>query len=68
VGPPDGMPVVFWHALGPGHSGASFAVAAEPLARAGYRALAIDAPRFGRLAARARRGLRARRARGSCGP
>ena len=48
LGAPDGMPIVFWHGLGPGHSGATFAVAAEPLARAGYRVLAIDAPGFGR--------------------
>jgi pimeloyl-ACP methyl ester carboxylesterase len=48
LGTPDGVPFVFWHALGPGHSGATFAVAAEPLARAGYRVLAIDAPGFGR--------------------
>ncbi len=48
LGAPDDIPIVFWHGLGPGHSGATFAVAAEPLARAGYRVLAIDAPGFGR--------------------
>jgi pimeloyl-ACP methyl ester carboxylesterase len=47
-GPPDGMPFLFWHALGPGHSGSSVAVAAEPLVRAGFRVLGIDAPGFGR--------------------
>jgi pimeloyl-ACP methyl ester carboxylesterase len=47
-GLPDGMPLLFWHALGPGHSGSSFAVAAEPLATAGRRVLAVDAPGFGR--------------------
>jgi pimeloyl-ACP methyl ester carboxylesterase len=47
-GPPDGMPFLFWHALGPGHSGSSVAVAAEPLAATGFRVLGIDAPGFGR--------------------
>jgi pimeloyl-ACP methyl ester carboxylesterase len=47
LGPPDGMPFLFWHALGPGHSGSSVRVAAEPLAAAGFRVLGIDAPGFG---------------------
>ena len=47
-GDPTATPIVFWHALGPGHSGASIAVAAEPLAAAGFRVLGIDAPGFGR--------------------
>jgi pimeloyl-ACP methyl ester carboxylesterase len=47
-GPPAGVPVLFWHALGPGHSGSSFAIAAAPLATAGCRVLAVDAPGFGR--------------------
>lgn len=47
-GDPAGMPFLFWHALGPGHSGASIAVTAEPLAAAGFRVVAPDAPGFGR--------------------
>jgi pimeloyl-ACP methyl ester carboxylesterase len=50
-GDPAARPLLFWHALGPGHSGASFAVAAGPLAEAGFRVLAIDGPGFGRSAA-----------------
>ena len=46
-----GIPFLFWHALGPGHSGASVAVAAEPLVAAGFRLLAPDAPGFGKSAA-----------------
>ncbi len=50
-GPPDGTPFLFWHALGPGHSGSSVRVAAGPLVAAGFRVLGIDAPGFGLSAA-----------------
>ena len=43
----DGMPFLFWHALGPGHSGSSARVAAGPLGAAGFRVLAVDAPGSG---------------------
>ena len=50
-GDPAGTPFLFWHALGPGHSGSSFAPAAGPLVEAGSRVFALDAPAFGRSAA-----------------
>lgn len=43
----DGVPIVFWHALGPAASGATIGEAAPVLARRGYRTIAIDAPGFG---------------------
>jgi pimeloyl-ACP methyl ester carboxylesterase len=44
----DGAPFLFWHTLGPAASGATIAVAAEPLVDAGFRVIAPDAPGFGR--------------------
>jgi pimeloyl-ACP methyl ester carboxylesterase len=46
-GDPMGHPLLFWHSLGPGSSGATIAVAAEPLVAAGLRVIAPDAPGFG---------------------
>jgi pimeloyl-ACP methyl ester carboxylesterase len=46
-GDPAGRPFLFWHSLGPGSTGATIAVATEPLAAAGYRVIAPDAPGFG---------------------
>lgn len=43
----DGVPIVFWHALGPAASGATIGEAAPVLAERGYRTVAIDAPGFG---------------------
>jgi pimeloyl-ACP methyl ester carboxylesterase len=48
----DGPPIVFWHSVGPGGSGAMFAVAAEVLAGKGFTVAAPDAPGFGRSPAR----------------
>ena len=42
------MPVLFWHALGDGQSGAYFADVGKPLARAGFHVVAVDGPGFGR--------------------
>jgi pimeloyl-ACP methyl ester carboxylesterase len=43
----EGIPIVFWHALGPAGSGATIGEAAPVLAERGYRTVAIDAPGFG---------------------
>jgi pimeloyl-ACP methyl ester carboxylesterase len=43
-----GIPVVFWHALGPDASGAELADVAAVLAGAGFHVLAVDGPGFGR--------------------
>lgn len=42
------VPVVFWHALGEGQSGATFADVGKLLARAGFHVVAVDGPGFGR--------------------
>ena len=42
------VPVVFWHALGAGQSGAHFADVGSALARAGFHVVAVDGPGFGR--------------------
>src|SRR5206468_1303630 len=42
------VPVVFWHALGDGQSGAHFAGVAPGLASAGFHVLAVDGPGLGR--------------------
>jgi pimeloyl-ACP methyl ester carboxylesterase len=44
----DGVPLVFWHALGPLASGAELGEIAPVLADAGFRPIAIDGPGFGR--------------------
>ena len=44
----DGAPFLFWHSLGPAASGATIAVAAEPLVDVGYRVIAPDARGFGK--------------------
>ncbi|HKI22249.1 MAG TPA: alpha/beta hydrolase [Gaiellaceae bacterium] len=46
-GSPDGRPLVFWHALGSGTSGAYLAEIAPTLTDAGLWLLAPDAPGFG---------------------
>jgi pimeloyl-ACP methyl ester carboxylesterase len=46
-GPPDGRPLVFWHALGAGTSGAYLTEVAPTLTAAGLWLLAPDAPGFG---------------------
>jgi pimeloyl-ACP methyl ester carboxylesterase len=46
-GSPDGRPLVFWHALGAGTSGAYLTEVAPTLAAAGLRLIAPDAPGFG---------------------
>jgi pimeloyl-ACP methyl ester carboxylesterase len=46
-GSPDGRPLVFWHALGSGTSGAYLTEAAPMLTDAGLWLLAPDAPGFG---------------------
>jgi pimeloyl-ACP methyl ester carboxylesterase len=51
-GEPQGVPFLFWHSVGPGGTGEMFAVAAEPLGRAGFRVVALDAPGFGLSPAR----------------
>src|SRR5688500_16836424 len=43
----EGVPIVFWHALGSAGSGATIGEAGGVLAGRGYRAVAIDAPGFG---------------------
>jgi pimeloyl-ACP methyl ester carboxylesterase len=43
-----GIPVVFWHALGPDASGAELADVAGVLASAGFHAIAVDGPGFGK--------------------
>jgi pimeloyl-ACP methyl ester carboxylesterase len=47
-GPPDGRPLVFWHALGAVQSGAMLTELAPTLTDAGFRVLGVDAPGFGR--------------------
>jgi pimeloyl-ACP methyl ester carboxylesterase len=42
------VPVVFWHALGEGQSGAHFAEVGRGLARAGFHVVAVDGPGFGK--------------------
>jgi pimeloyl-ACP methyl ester carboxylesterase len=46
-GPPDGRPLVFWHALGAAQSGAYMTELAPLLTEAGFRVIAPDAPGFG---------------------
>jgi pimeloyl-ACP methyl ester carboxylesterase len=46
-GSPDGRPLVFWHALGAGTSGAYLTEVAPRLTAAGFWLLAPDAPGFG---------------------
>ena len=43
----DGVPILFWHALGAAGSGATIGEAAPVLAERGFRTVAIDAPGFG---------------------
>ena len=43
----NGIPILFWHALGAAGSGATIGEAAPVLAERGYRTIAIDAPGFG---------------------
>lgn len=43
-----GIPIVFWHALGPEASGAELAPVAGVLASAGFHAIAVDGPGFGK--------------------
>jgi pimeloyl-ACP methyl ester carboxylesterase len=43
-----GIPVVFWHALGPDASGAELADVAAVLADAGFHVVALDGPGFGK--------------------
>lgn len=47
-GDPDGIPLVFWHALGPLASGAELGEVAPIFAEAGFHSIAIDGPGFGR--------------------
>ena len=42
-----GIPVVFWHALGPDASGAELGPVAEVLAADGFHVVAVDGPGFG---------------------
>src|SRR5436305_4455758 len=44
----DDVPLVFWHALGEGQSGAELRDVAPVLAGAGFHVLAVDGPGFGR--------------------
>jgi pimeloyl-ACP methyl ester carboxylesterase len=44
----EGIPLAFWHALGPDASGAELADVAPVLAGAGFHVLALDGPGFGR--------------------
>jgi pimeloyl-ACP methyl ester carboxylesterase len=44
----EGVPLVFWHALGPVASGAELSEIAPFLVDAGFRPVAIDGPGFGR--------------------
>ena len=46
-GEAEGVPLVFWHSLGPAVSGAMVGEAAPVLTRHGLRVLALDAPGFG---------------------
>jgi pimeloyl-ACP methyl ester carboxylesterase len=43
-----GVPIVFWHALGRGTSGADVGTIAPALTNAGFRVIGIDGPGFGR--------------------
>jgi pimeloyl-ACP methyl ester carboxylesterase len=43
----DGIPMVFWHALGPEACGAEVAAIAPVLTDAGFHVLALDGPGFG---------------------
>lgn len=43
----DGVPLVFWHALGPCASGAELVEIARRLAAAGYAPVSVDGPGFG---------------------
>jgi pimeloyl-ACP methyl ester carboxylesterase len=43
-----GIPIVFWHALGPDASGAELADVAAILAGAGFYVMAVDGPGFGK--------------------
>jgi pimeloyl-ACP methyl ester carboxylesterase len=42
-----GTPILFWHALGPGASGATISTVAPVLAARGFRVVALDGPGFG---------------------
>jgi pimeloyl-ACP methyl ester carboxylesterase len=44
----DDVPLVFWHALGAGQSGAGLRGVARVLTGAGFHVLAVDGPGFGR--------------------
>jgi pimeloyl-ACP methyl ester carboxylesterase len=46
-GDPGGRPFVFWHALGPDASGASFEAVGRVLAARGFDVYAVDGPGFG---------------------
>lgn len=46
-GPDDGVPVLFWHAVGAVASGLYATELAEPLTDAGFRLIAPDGPGFG---------------------
>ena len=56
-----GRPLVFWHALGPGTSGAYLTEVAPDLTAAGLRLHAPDAPGFGRSPALPVEGIGRRR-------
>ncbi len=43
-----GIPIVFWHALGPETSGVELADVAPVLASAGFHVIAVDGPGFGK--------------------
>ena len=45
------VPVVFWHALGEGQSGAHFGEVAPGLATAGFHVVGVDGPGFGKTPA-----------------
>ncbi|HEY7380742.1 MAG TPA: alpha/beta hydrolase [Gaiella sp.] len=47
-GPEEGVPILFWHSLGPASSAAFAGVAAPALGERGFRLVAPDAPGFGR--------------------
>src|SRR5207253_2219410 len=42
-----GTPILFWHALGQGASGASISIVAPVLAGRGFPVVALDGPGFG---------------------
>lgn len=57
-GDPGGRPLLFWHALGAGTSGAYLTEVAPALTAAGLRLIAPDAPGFGRSPALSAEGYR----------